>query len=134
MIYWQNRILTNVRISFGDRCKNVVSTISDIKATFPACAVEVVSNNSVADDLDIGSDGENAVYCGVAVEIYAKKSLQDSMELVSIANTAMYRMGFKRIQGPIQVHNASEPDIFHVSTRFARVIGASETIERFETP
>ena len=132
MIYWQNRILTNVATLLGDACPNVSSTISVSDAEFPTCAVKVVYNNSIADDLDSGEDEENAVYCGVAVDVYSKESLQNAIKLIGIANKAMYRMGFKRNYGPEQVIDGSHPEIFKMSARYTRIIGSAETIEKFE--
>lgn len=131
MIYWQNRILTNVKISLGDMCKTVSSVINGSKAKLPACAVQIVYNNSIADDLEPG-DSENAVYCGVHVEAYSKTSLQDAVSIMDVANTAMYRMGFKRRQGPIQTTSTESPELYRLASRYDRVIGADDVIERFE--
>lgn len=133
MIYWQNRILTNVKTLLGSACKNVSSTASASDTKFPTCGVKVVYNNAIADDLDFGDDEENAVYCGVSIDVYTKQSLQNAIDLIGIANQAMYRMGFKRIYGPEEIKDASHPEIHKMSARYARVIGSAETIERFET-
>lgn len=132
MINWQNRILTNVKTELGDRCKNVVATSSNMKAVFPACCVSVISAPSVADDLDIGSEEENAIDCGVEIEIYSKVSLSDAMSLMAVANSAMYKMGFKRRQGANLASYAS-PDITRVIARYTRVIGADDVIDKFGT-
>ena len=130
MIYWQNRILTNVKNSLEGKCNTVVSAKNNIKASFPACLVQVVSNPAIAETLDL-DDSECAVYCGVNLEIYSKVSMTETMELTGIANEAMYKMGFKRREGPSQVQNVDSPDIFRIVCRYVRVIGASETIDRF---
>lgn len=135
MIYWQNRILTNVKNALGNKCPNVSSTTSNKKSKFPACAVRIVSDTAVSDDLEM--DGEEAaVLCGVAVDIYSKTSLAHAIELMDIANKAMYRMGFKRQEGAIQVEDETSPELFHLASRYARVIGSEDTIEKltFEAP
>lgn len=130
MIWWQNRILTNVKYLLGESCKNVVSRRSNIKAVFPACVVRVISNDSTADDLDI-SDEEPAVVCGVEVEIYSHASLDDSFKLMGTANTAMYRMGFHRVQGPYHVEDTTAPEYYRVVSRYERVIGDADEIPKF---
>lgn len=132
MIYWQNRILTNVKIALGDKCKSVVSVSSKKPSVFPTCAVRTVINNSYADDLDIG-DGENAVICGMSIDIITKTTLADAFSLMSIANTAMYRMGFKRNEGPVEVNDATTPEIFKVTARYSRIIGADDVIKKFDS-
>lgn len=132
MIFWQNRILSNVSATLGKRCTNVVSRWNNRRTAFPACLVKVVANNSVADDLDIDRDEENAVFCGVSVEIYVNTSLQDAYDLMGLANKAMYRMGFTRPEGPIHVEDSAQPEVIRLVARYTRVIGASETIEKFE--
>lgn len=131
MIYWQNRILTNVKLSLGDLCKNVVASRNNAETIFPTCHVRIVSNSATAEDLDCEGE-ENAVNCGVAVEIYSKKSLAECINLIGIANTAMYEMGFKRREGPRQVTNVEQPDIYRMIARYVRAIGANDEIKRFE--
>ena len=131
MIFWQNRILTNVKIALGSDCPTVVSVRNNSSATFPACSVRVVSDVATAEDLDMG-DGENAVTCGVAVEVFSRESLTESFNLIATVNKAMYQMGFKRREGPRQVTNAEQPDIYRVVARYVRTIGANDTIKRFE--
>ena len=132
MINWQNRILTNVKIELGNKCPNVVATSSNMKAVFPACCVSTITSSSIADDLDIGSDEENAINCGVQIDIYSKVSLSDAMSLVAIVNGAMYKMGFKRRSGPSQA-SYTAPDIYRVIARYTRVIGADDVIDKFVT-
>ena len=127
MIYWQNRILTNVKNAVSEKCKNVVSTDSNIKAKFPAMLVKTSSNAAVADDLDM-DDEENAVRCIVTIESYCKTSLQDNIKLMELANGAMYSMGFKRRQGPLEIDNIDAPEIFRMTARYVRIIGADDTI------
>lgn len=131
MIFWQNRILTNVKTALGDSCKTVVSVRNNSEATFPACSVRVVSDPAIAEDLDCG-DSENAVSCGVTIEMFSRESLTECMDLIDIANTSMYRMGFKRREGPRQVTNAEQPDVYRVLARYVRTIGANDTIKKFE--
>ena len=129
MIYWQNRILTNVKKTLGSKCASVVATTLNTKAKFPAMMVKVVSNASTADDLEY--DEENAVRCVVTLEAFSKTSLQEAVNLIGDANTAMYRMGFKRRQGPVELENVEAPEVFRVSARYLRTIGSSDTIELF---
>lgn len=131
MIYWQNRILTNIKIAFGDKCTNVVPSRNNNETVFPACLVRTVQDTAIAGDL--GSSGEeNAVNCGVQVEIYSKKSLSDAISLMSVVNRAMYRMGFSRREGARQVSNVEQPDIYRVVARYTRVIGSEDVIKKFE--
>lgn len=130
MIFWQNRILTNVQTALGGRCKTVVSRRNGLPAKFPACLVKVETNYSMADDLDM-EDGENAVYCGVAVEIYVTTTLNDGYALMELANSAMYRMGFIRPEGPFHVEDNTRPEVIRLVARYTRVIGASDTIDKF---
>jgi hypothetical protein len=130
MINWANRILTNVKFELGDSCSNVISTASNMKAVFPACAVSVISNPAIEDDLDADRDGENAVQCGVQIEIYSKKSLSDAFILMGVANSAMYKMGFVRREGAREISH-SDPSIFRVIARYTRVIGANDVINKF---
>jgi len=132
VIYWQNRILTNVKTALGSKCKAVVSTYSKKPAVFPTCIVRTVINNSFADDLDM-EDSENAVICGMAIDICTKTTLADAMSLMSDANSAMYRMGFKRNEGPVEVVDATTPEIFRVTARYSRIIGVNDVIKKFES-
>ena len=127
MIWMQNRILTNVKQALGDACKNVVSRRSNLSAKFPTCLVNIISNNSVADDLDI-EDEEVAVSCGVNVEIYSKVSVSESINLMSLANGAMYRMGFRRIEGPMHVEDPTSPEVFRVVSRYTRIIDRKSVV------
>jgi len=131
MIFWGNRILTNVKKTLGDSCTNVVSRRNNIKARFPACLVHTIADDSVSDDLDI-SDEEVAVNCGVEIETYSNVSLNNSYELMGTANTAMYRMGFHRVQGPFHVEEPSAPEYFRLVSRYERVIGGADSIPLFE--
>ena len=131
MIFWQNRILTNVKKMLGNSCENVVSRRNSIKARFPACVVHVIADDSFSEDLDI-SDEEVAVNCGVEVEIYSHVSLNDAFGLMGTANTAMYRMGFHRVQGPFHIEETSAPEYFRVVSRYERVIGSADDIPLFE--
>jgi len=135
MIYWQNRILTNVKNALGTKCPNVSSTVNNTKAKFPACAVRIVSDPGISDDLE-SLDEEAAVLCGVAVDIYSKTSLGHAIELMDIANKSMYMMGFKRQEGPMQIEDESSPELYHLASRYARVIGSEDIIEKltFEAP
>ena len=132
MIYWQNRILTNVKTLLGDKCKRVVSTSSNISAKFPAVSVQIVGNSSFADDLDIGGE-EEAVYCTVQIEAFTKTSLAEAVEIMGIVNVAMHRMGFRRRTGPRQIDNPMSPEIYRMVARYGRVIGDADVIEKFET-
>ena len=132
MIDWRNRILTNVKLAFGDEVKAVTSTQSDVKAKFPACAVQTIINNSVADDLSADNDSENAVTCGVQIDIFVKTSLSDAYRLADIVNSTMYRMNFRRTSGFNETINYTSPDIKRVTARFERIIGSSDVIDRFE--
>lgn len=130
MIYWGNRILTNVKIRLGDRCKNVVSFANMEQAKFPTVSVMTASNTSTGDDLEYE---ENAVRCGVSVSAYSKVSVSDAMEILSIADGAMFEMGFKRRSGPfLGTGGEAKPDIYHATSRYARVIGANDEIPLFE--
>ena len=133
MIFWQNRILTNVKTLLGEKCTNVVSVRSNLKAEFPACLVHVTLNNSFSDDLDNDRDEECAVYCGVTVEMYTRDSLESAMSLIAIANTAMMRMGFRRTEGPFHIEEEVQPELFRVLARYDRIIGSGDTIERLTT-
>ena len=128
MIYWKNRILTNVKSAVSAKCSNVVSTESEIKSKFPAMLVKISSNSAVADDLEPG-DGENAVRCFVTIEAHCKTTLQDSINLMKLANGAMYQMGFKRRQGPLEVDNPEAPEVFRMIARYVRIIGSNDTIK-----
>lgn len=132
MIDWRNRILTNVKLALGDEVKAVTSTQSDVKAKFPACAVQTIINNSIADDLSADNDSENAVTCGVQIDIFVKTSLSDAYRLADIVNSAMYRMNFIRANGFNETINYTSPDIKRVTARFERIIGSSDVIDRFE--
>lgn len=137
MINWQNRILTNVKITILVEYAHaqVVSTVTNMPAKFPAVCVAVVSAPAIADDLDLGSDGENAISCVVQIDVYSKVSDADAMKILELANSAMYRMGFKRREkrngaDSLQASFAS-PDIHRVIARYTRVIGANDVIDRF---
>ena len=133
MIYWQNRILSNIAVALGNKCKKVVSVRNSTDATFPTCAVTLISNTAIADDLSLDSedDEENAVYCGIQIRIYVKTSLADAMSLMDIANKAMYKMGFRRSGGAVQLYDETNPEFFTVNARYARVIGSGDTIDKF---
>ena len=128
MIYWQNRILTNVKNTVSEKCTNVVSTESNIKAKFPAMLVKISSNAELAGDLDGDGEEENAVRCIVTIESYCKTKLQDNIKLMELANGAMYQMGFKRRQGPLEIDNIDAPEVFRMTARYVRIIGADDTI------
>ena len=125
MIYWQNRILTNVKNHVSDICTNVVSTPNGKKPSFPALLVEVTSNTAIEEDF--GGE-ENAVRCVVTIESYSKSSVNHARELITSADDAMRMMGFRRRQGPVEITNESLSDVFIIVARYTRVIGASETI------
>ena len=131
MIYWQNRILTNVAKKLGDKCKNVVSTENNTRPIFPTCEIKVVENRSIADDLEC-EDGENAVLCGVQAVMITKKSLSETIDLMRTVHEAMYKMGFKLKTGPLETTYATNPDECRVTSRFTRVIGACDVIELFD--
>lgn len=132
MIDWRNRILTNVKLALGDEVKAVTSTQSDVKAKFPACAVQTIINNSIADDLSADNDSENAVTCGVQIDIFVKTSLSDAYRIGDTANSAMYRMNFRRTSGFTEQENYSSPDIKRITARYERIIGSDDVIDRFE--
>lgn len=132
MINWQNRILTNVKLALGDEVKAVTSTQSDVKAKFPACAVQTIINGAIADDLSADNDSENAVACGVQIDIFVKTSLSDAYRLGDIVNSAMYRMNFRRTSGYTEQENYSSPDIKRITARYERIIGSGDVIDRFE--
>ena len=133
MINWQNRILTNVKLTIlGEyNLAQVVSTATNMPAKFPAVCVAVVS----APAIDLGSDEENAINCVVQIDVYSKVSDADAMKILESANSAMYRMGFKRREkrngaDSLQASFTS-PDIHRVIARYTRVIGANDVIDRF---
>ena len=130
MINWANRILTNVKTQLGDKCTNVVKTTNNMRASWPAVCVKVINNAATADDLEFE---ENAVTCTIQIEAFSKVSLTDAEKLMDTANEAMYRMGFKRFQGPQEVDNVNAPEIFRVISRYRRIIGANDTIDKFVT-
>ena len=127
MIYWANRILTNVKSAVVSKCTNVVSTESGIKSKYPALLVKVSSNSAVADDLECDEE-ENAVRCIVTIESYCKTSLQDNIALMGLSNGAMYSMGFRRRQGPLEVDNIEAPEVKRMVARYVRIIGKNDTI------
>ena len=130
MIDWQNRILTNVKIQLGNKCKFVVSTSSKVSSTFPACSVTVTGGPELEPDMD-PDDEENAINCGVSIEMYSKVSAEDSRSLIGIADKAMHKMGFHRNMGPTQVENVTAPDIFRYTARYSRTIGVNDVIPLF---
>lgn len=135
MIDWENRVLTNVETRLHQEygpCK-VVSIVNDTPPTFPTVCVSMLANHAIAEDLEIG-DGENAVNCGIGVTAYSNKSKQDCKAMISVANKAMYNMGFKRGYGPITATSGVEAqNKYHVMlARYMRVIGSTETIEKFQ--
>lgn len=133
MIWWQNRILTNVKTLLGDRCKHVTSRRTNLSASFPSCLVKVSLNNSFSDDLDNDRDEECAVYCGVTIEMYTRDSLESAMSLIAIANTAMMRMGFRRTEGPFHIEEEVQPELFRVLARYDRIIGSGDIIDKLTT-
>lgn len=128
MIYWQNRILTNVKKHLGKKCINVVSTDNSGDSTFPAVAVKVFNNSAIATDLEVE---ENAVSCNVSVDVYSGKSLAEAIDIMQTADEAMRIMGFKRTYGPSQVENMNSPEINRMIARYRRVIGADDVISPF---
>ena len=125
MIYWQNRILTNVKNHISTICANVVSTKNGKFSKFPAVIVEVTSNTAIAEDF--GGE-ENAVRCSVTIHAYSKSSVNNARDILQSADEAMRMMGFRRRQGPLEITDVDIPDVFVVVARYSRVIGASEEI------
>lgn len=128
MIYWQNRILTNVKKHLGDKCKNVVSTDNGGSSKFPTVAVKVFNNAAVATDLEAE---ENAVACNVSIDAYSRKSLSEAIDVIDTADEAMRIMGFRRTYGPSQVDNMNSPEINRMVARYRRIIGADDDIRLF---
>ena len=147
MIFVGNRVLTNVKYlvdnEFTGRKVVVVSTATDAPASFPTLEVKTVSNYALGDDLEDG-DEENAVMCLMSVTAYSDKSLQECYKLISVANKAMYRMGFKRNSGPYEgvrtrrrgasndgVVQDAQTNVLVVNARYVRAIGGNDEIPRF---
>ena len=129
MIYWGDRVLTNVYKTIRDICPTVVSVFSAAEQHFPAATVAWVESTSVADDF---SFEENAAMCGVLVKVVSKKSLEHAREIREKADGAMYRMGFKRTGTLSMGREESDPEIYRASARYRRVIGSDDTIPVFE--
>ena len=126
MIYWKNRIVSNVEKALEGKCSYVVSTVSGIPKQLPCVAVVVVNNASMATDLE---NNECAVRCSVRVQAYSSKSENECIELLSIADSAMWRMGFQRFGGPTP--NGEENGVRAVAANYSRVIGDGNEIEKF---
>lgn len=129
MIDVWNRVLTNIKISLFDICKNVVNSKSGSFPDFPAVSVVQLDNSSTEDDFD---NFENAVTSLIKIQSYSKKSLNEAREIINMACDAMNRMGYRRTYGPSEIKNIEDVNIKRMVARFERLIGDGDEIERFE--
>lgn len=129
MIDVWNRVLTNIKISVSDICKNVTNSNSGIAPEFPAISVVQLDNPIAESDFN---DSENAVNSSMEIQVYSNKSLNEAREIINLACDSMNAMGYRRTYGPTEIRNVEDVNIKRMVARFSRFIGEGDDIEKFE--
>lgn len=129
MIDVWNRVLTNIKISVSDICKNVTNSNSGAMPDFPAISVVQLDNPIAESDFN---DFENAVNSSIEIQVYSNKSLNEAREIINLACDSMNIMGYRRTYGPTEIKNVEDVNIKRMVARFSRLIGEGDNIEKFE--
>lgn len=129
MIDVWNRVLTNIKISVSDICKNVTNSNSGAMPDFPAVSVVQLDNPTVESDFN---DSENAVNSSIEIQAFSNESLNEAREIINLACDSMNVMGYKRTYGPTEIKNVEDVNIKRMVARFSRFIGDGDDIEKYE--
>ena len=126
MIDKSNYLFTQVKNAISSLCKDAGQTYTETPSAFPYMFFNQIDNSSIADDLD---NNENAVNTTVEITIYTtgNKKLTDAKNIMSLANSRMRELGFRRIYGPQQITNIYDTRICRYLARYKRIIGSSDT-------
>lgn len=128
MIDVWNRVLTNIKISVSDICKNVTNSNSSAMPDFPAVSVVQLDNPTAESDFN---DSENAVNSSIEVQAFSNESLNEAREIINLACDSMNMMGYRRTYGPTEIKNVENVNIKRMVARFSRFIGEGDDIEKF---
>lgn len=129
MIDRANEIFTRVKRAVEPLCKSVGQSSEDTPSEFPYLdfnqADNPVHNQSVTLEAI-----ENAVVPMVELTAYTKGSgkLITGKKILSLADTEMQSMMFRRSFGPKKQTNAADTSICRVITRYTRVIGKEDIL------
>lgn len=128
MIDKSNYIFTQIKNLFTTtQLKDASQTYQDTPASFPYMFLNVIGNESTADDT---SNNENAVNTTVEITMYATGAtkLTTCKNLMATADDKMRSMGFRRIFGPQQITNITDTTICRYLARYNRIIGSDDVL------
>ena len=123
-----NRVLTNLSTALDGKCKNIISSETDLPSSFPALLLSVIDNREQAMDLE---NDENGVVSFLRVQTFSQKTLSEARSVMAAASDAMRRMGYRRTFGPREVENVSDRNVKRMEARFRRFVGSLDDIPKF---
>lgn len=123
MIDIWNRVLTRLKEGSADLCTEYTSTESESPAKFPTVCVRQLNDADAAEDLE---NNENAVLSEIEIQTFSNKSLTESRKIISRQCDIMRGLGYIRFSGPLPVANTASKNIYRMTARFRRMIGAGE--------
>lgn len=124
-----NRIISNLLIAEKGACSNIAFLNGNLPENLPCIWVDPIDSIAIAEDLE---NSENAVESIIELHSYSETNLTEAQSIMETASDAMRRMGYRRRMGPKQIVSPESSNIFHMTSRFSRVLGNGEEIKRFE--
>lgn len=119
-----NKVFTIVKKSISAKCPNAGTSTDGSPPAFPYAGFRQLDNATTADDLE---NNENAVTSAIEITAYSNKNLTEAKNIAALAADAMRELGYRRT-GPFTPGNAADTNIYRVTYRYSRVIGAGEEL------
>lgn len=125
MIDKSSEIFTHIRYAIQPLCTSASQTYQDSPSKFPHVFVDNKDNPVTGTDME---NSECAVTPMIEITAYTKDGLSSAKKIISLADTEMRNMGFKRTSGPRQVTNTADTSIIRVIARYSRQIADGDEL------
>lgn len=119
-----NKVFTQLKNAVREACPNAGTSSIGSQSAFPYLAVETITNETTADDME---NSENAVHSVIQVSSFSNKNMTEARSIAALAADAMLEMGYRRT-GPFTPENIADTNIYRVIYRYSRVIGVGEEL------
>ncbi|MEZ3487322.1 MAG: hypothetical protein K1W22_12240 [Lachnospiraceae bacterium] len=125
MIDKSSEIFTHIMYAVQPLCSSASQTYQDSPSKFPHIFVDNKDNPVTDTDME---NSECAVTPMVEITTYTKDGLSSAKKIISLADTEMRNMGFKRSFGPQQVTNVADTSITRVIARYSRRVADGDEL------
>lgn len=125
MIDKSSEIFTHIMYAVQPLCSSASQTYQDSPSKFPHVFVDNKDNPATGTDME---NNECAVTPMVEITAYTKDGLSSAKKIISLADTEMGNMGFKRSFGPQQVTNVADTSITRVIARYSRRVADGDEL------